>query len=226
MSIRPVAKVKNLVPIKNVMLSLYDKTNIEILVEGLLETCPGVHFFASGGTYTKIKEYLGDRTSCLTEVAEYTGQPEIDGGLVKTLDRKLFLGYLAEEDCQNHQEALAQLNAVMIDMYVGNLYPFSEAVRKSEATLETARGNIDVGGPSALRACGKNFLRVLTVTDTEAYDHILSMLKENGGCSTFELRLNGATETFNRLSEYDTEIAAYLTAMSLGEALTAYTFAE
>ena len=222
MSIRPVQQVRNLVPIKNVMISAYDKRFIEDFVIGLIETCPGVHFYSSGGTYAKLKEFLGDKTSCLTEVSEYTGQAEIEGGLVKTLHHKLFLGYLAEENCANHQEALVRENAVMIDLYIGNLYPFSDVIKKAGATIETARGNIDVGGPSALRAAAKNFLRVLTVTNPHRYSSILLILKETGGCSTFESRLNGAQKTFRLLSEYDTAITRYLYEISPEEALTAY----
>ena len=148
MAINIVEKIDDRVKVKHVLVSVSDKQGLDILVEGLLEVNPDIRFFSTGGTFGRISEILGGRAdSCLTQVSEYTGQPETQGGLVKTLDFKIYLGLLTETYNDDHQGDLSRTGAVPIDMVVVNLYPFSETVSRPDVTVEQARGNIDIGGP-------------------------------------------------------------------------------
>jgi len=209
MSIRPVEKIDNLVPVKHVMISVSDKSYLSILVQGLLNNCPDVIIYSSGGTFKEIKEIIGEKQANLhlMEVSEYTRLPETEGGLVKTLHHKLFLGYLTETYCEAHQKDLERENAVPIDLVVINLYPFKEVVKKDGATIEDARGNIDVGGPSALRAAAKNWHRVMTLTNPNDYFDFLQMLQN--GCTCLYSRYQAFKKTFLALSSYDFAIYDY-----------------
>ena len=212
--IRPVTDIDNFVPVKNVVISVFDKKGLDILVLGLLENCPDVMIYASGGTYAFIRQLIGatEAENHLMEVSEYTDVPETAGGLVKTLHHKLFLGYLTETYCPEHQEDLAREYAVPIDLLIGGLYPFADVIKASGANLETARGNIDVGGPSALRAAAKNWHRVMTMATPckESYEALVRHLEETGGGTNLEMRFQSWKNTFYVLSSYDSQIYAWL----------------
>jgi phosphoribosylaminoimidazolecarboxamide formyltransferase/IMP cyclohydrolase len=210
--IRPVEKIDNLVPIKTALISVYDKSGLDVLILALITRCPGIKIISSGGTYSAIKQMLSEEAAAahLVEVSEYTGQPETEGGLVKTLHHKLFLGYLTETYCPAHQEDLKRENARPVDLVVINLYPFQEVVAK-KPKFEDARGNIDVGGPSALRAAAKNFHRVMTLTDPYSYNPFIQQLEFfKKGRTDLRQRFIAACLTFRALSEYDTAIYNYL----------------
>lgn len=210
--IRRVQKIDDLVRVKAAMITVSDKTGLDILVPGLIEINPNIGIFTTGGTFEAIKKMVTpaqlDRN--IIEVSTYTGQPESEGGLVKTLNHKLFLGYLTETYCEAHQNDLVREAAVEIDLLVCNLYPFKEVVEKPGIDLEDARGNIDVGGPSALRACAKNFLRVMAVPDSAYYADVLDDLRNHSGSTCLNKRFELATETFRILGQYDTDIYQYL----------------
>ncbi len=210
--IRSVKKVQNLVPIKNVIISVFDKNGLDVLVPGLIKNCPDVMIYSTGGTFKFIQDLLGPKESekHLKEVSEYTGQPESEGGLVKTLHHKLFLGYLTETFCEAHQEDLKREDAVPVDLVVMNLYPFSKVVEKEGVTIEEARGNIDVGGPSTLRAAAKNWHRVMTLASPEWYSGFVESLENNQGKTDAYRRFIAWKSTFSILSAYDTEIYKYL----------------
>lgn len=207
---RPVEKVDDLLSIKTAFISVYDKTGLDTLVMTLVSNFPDIKIISTGGTYSIIKKMLGeDRAAVnLAEVSEYTGQPEAEGGLVKSLHHKLFLGYLTETYCEAHQADLKRENAVPIDLVVINLYPFQKVVA-GDPKFEDARGNIDVGGPSALRAAAKNFLRVMTLTSPEDYDLFSHELLFLLGKTSLLQRFRAARKTFKMLGEYDTAIAKY-----------------
>ena len=182
MSINIVNKIDDLVKIKNVLVSVSDKRGLEGFIPKLLEINPNVQILSTGGTYGRIESILGrSADNNLTQVAQYTGQPETQGGLVKTLDFKIYLGLLTETYNEDHQRDLVRTSAVPIDMVVVNLYPFKETVSKANVTVEEARGNIDIGGPCMIRASAKNFLRVASVVDPSDYKSILSELEKNNG---------------------------------------------
>ncbi|MFA5000218.1 MAG: hypothetical protein WC545_02570 [Patescibacteria group bacterium] len=222
--IRRVEKIDDLVPIKNVVISVSDKRNLDVLAIGLLKYCPGVKIYASGGTHEALKALISPAGAeqYLCEISEYTGQPETEGGLVKTLHHKLFLGYLTETYCSAHQNDLAREKATPIDLVVINLYPFKKTIAKPETTFEDARGNIDVGGPSALRAAAKNFLRVMTCVNPEDYNSLADELEMFSGFISLNSRIHAAKRTFKMLSEYDSAIAKYLGEANICDIMNEY----
>ena len=225
MTIRKVERVASLVPVNNVVITVSDKTGLDVLVPELIKANPRVHIYSTGGTYTKINEMLGENAKHnVQEVSKYTGQPETEGGLVKTLHHKLFLGYLTEEFCPEHSNDLKRENAKKIDMFVGNFYPFEKTIAREGVDIEDARGNIDVGGPSALRAAAKNWHRVAAVIDPADYELIIKELQETHGFTTIETRFELHKKVFRVLSNYDNAIANYLDGVSFEKAIEAYSF--
>lgn len=213
MAIREVKKIQDKVPVKHAFISVYDKSQLGQLVEQLFGICPGLKIFSSGGTFNFLNKELDLKTikNRLFEAAEYTGMPETDGGLVKTLHHKFFLGYLTETFSEAHQADLKRENAVPIDLAIVDLYPFEKVVSGADATPEIARGNIDVGGPSALRAAAKNFHRVMTVADysPEAYDSLIGQINAHQGHTTLSQRFKAFLQTFKTLAAYDNAISSY-----------------
>jgi len=127
-----VEKIDDQVKIKTILVSVSDKSGLESFIPGLVELNPDILILSTGGTYGKIKEILGEKASgCLKQVSDYTGQPETQGGLVKTLDFKIYLGLLTETYNDAHQEDLKRTTALAIDMVVVNLYPFSDTIAKA-----------------------------------------------------------------------------------------------
>lgn len=223
MQLNRVENIDNKVKIRNVLISTADKSGLENFVKALTGIYPEIMFYSTGGTYGRIKEILGDGyAENLTAVSAYTGQPEMQGGLVKTLDFKIYLGLLSETYNDAHKADLTRTGAVEFDMVVVNLYPFSETVKAEGTILEDARSNIDIGGPCMLRASAKNFLRVASVCSPSDYDGITSHLRENDGSMSFEYRFNLAKKTFAHTAEYDTAISEYLMNMNPEEAHSIY----
>jgi len=223
MSINIVEKIDDFVKVNHVLVSVSDKGGLDGLIPQLVEINPEIKIFSTGGTHGKVKEILGSGAdSHLTQVSDYTGQPETQGGLVKTLDFKIYLGLLTETYNKAHQGDLKRTNAVPIDMVVVNLYPFKETISKSGVTPEQARGNIDIGGPCMIRASAKNFLRVASVVDPADYKIILSEMKANKGMISLELRYHLAQKAFDHTAAYDRAIADYLRERSFGEVRSCY----
>jgi phosphoribosylaminoimidazolecarboxamide formyltransferase/IMP cyclohydrolase len=216
MSINLVEKIDNFVKIRSVLVSVSDKSGLDGFIPKLLNINPDMKILSTGGTYGKIREILGvAANSCLMQVSDYTGQPETQGGLVKTLDFKIYLGLLTETYNDFHRSDLERTGAVPIDMVVVNLYPFKDTVARKGVTVEEARGNIDIGGPCMIRAAAKNFLRVASVVNPADYPMILSELKKNGGMTSLELRFNLAQKAFAHTAVYDNAISDYLSTQSL-----------
>jgi phosphoribosylaminoimidazolecarboxamide formyltransferase/IMP cyclohydrolase len=175
-----------------------------------VKACPDVKIYSTGGTYTKVKEILGeDADKYLVSVSDYTGQPEMQGGLVKTLDFKIYLGLLSETYNQAHQDDLKRLSAVPLDMVVVNLYPFQQTVAKPDVTPEMARTNIDIGGPCMVRASAKNYLRVASVTDPLDYGNLIAELETQGGTLGLDTRFKLMKKAFAHTASYDTAIASF-----------------
>ena len=212
MSLNIVKDIDDRVKIRNVLMSVSDKTGLETFVPALVKACPGVKIYSTGGTYTKVKEILGDAAEgTLVAVSDYTGQPEMQGGLVKTLDFKIYLGLLSEKYNDAHQADLKRLSAQPIDMVVVNLYPFRQTVAKEGVTPEMARTNIDIGGPCMVRASAKNYLRVASVTDPLDYPAIVGELESKGGTLGLDTRFRLMKKAFSHTAEYDTAIAKFFT---------------
>ena len=212
MALNIVTEIDNRVQVKNVLMSVSDKTGLETFVPALVKACPGVRIYSTGGTYTKIKEILGDAAEgTLVAVSDYTGQPEMQGGLVKTLDFKIYLGILSEKYNDAHQDDLKRLDANALDMVVVNLYPFRETVAKEGVTPEMARTNIDIGGPCMVRASAKNYLRVASVTDPLDYGNLVEELANHGGTLGLDTRFKLMKKAFAHTAEYDAAIAKFFT---------------
>jgi phosphoribosylaminoimidazolecarboxamide formyltransferase/IMP cyclohydrolase len=183
------------------ILSVYDKSGLVDFASGLSEL--GWSLIASGGTARSLRQ----AGLAVTEVAEYTGSPEILGGRVKTLHPAIHGGLLARPGAED-QEQLKQLGWDLIDLVAVNLYPFEETIARPETTLEEAIENIDIGGVALIRAAAKNFARVSLVCDPADYPSVLTELRE-GGVSP-ERRRALAAKGFRQTMRYDAAIYAYL----------------
>lgn len=219
-----VEKIDDAVKVNHVLVSVSDKNGLEDLVTALVRINPEVKIFSTGGTYAKIREILGDKAAIvLTQVSDYTGQPETQGGLVKTLDFKIYLGLLTETYNDSHQADLERTVAVPIDLAVVNLYPFVETIRKPGVTVEEARANIDIGGPCMIRAAAKNYLRVGSVVDPSDYDRIISEMETSNGTISLALRFALAQKAFEHIAQYNRAIADFLISKSYEEVRGCYT---
>ena len=222
MSINIVERIDDRVKVNNVLVSVSDKKGLGAFIPQLVSVNPGIRIFSTGGTFAKLKEILGNNASCLTQVSDYTGQPETQGGLVKTLDFRIYLGLLTETYNDSHRADLKRTKSVPIDMVVVNLYPFKATISKQGVTPEEARGNIDIGGPCMIRASAKNFLRVASVVDPEDYDRIITELKENDNKISLKSRFELAKKAFAHTATYDRTIADYLAGRTFEEVRICY----
>lgn len=223
MSINVVEKIDDLVKVNHVLISVSDKNGLEELAPGLLKMNPALKIFSTGGTYARLKDILGDSAAGhLTQVSDYTGQPETQGGLVKTLDFKIYLGLLTETYNMAHQQDLQRTSGVPIDMVVVNLYPFKETIAKEGVSPEMARGNIDIGGPCMIRAAAKNFLRVASVVDPADYGEILTELENTSGSTSVKMRFKLARKAFAHTAVYDRTIAEYFAQVAPDAAKACY----
>ena len=223
MALNIVKDIDSRVAVKHVLMSVSDKTGLETFVPALVKACPGVKIYSTGGTYTKVKEILGDAAKdTLVAVSDYTGQPEMQGGLVKTLDFKIYLGLLSETYNDAHQADLKRLSAQPIDMVVVNLYPFQQTIAKEGVTPEMARTNIDIGGPCMVRASAKNYLRVASVTDPLDYASLAAELADHGGTIGLDTRFKLMKKAFAHTAQYDAAIAEFFTARTWEEVNAAY----
>ncbi len=212
MALNIVREVDDWVSIRRVLVSVWDKAGLEELVSTLLEVNPEVMFYATGGTSCALFQMLGEGRAAqhLVQISDYTGQPETQGGLVKTLDFKIYLGLLTERYNPAHQADLARTGAVPLDMVVVNLYPFEAVVSRGMVTVEEARAHIDIGGPSLLRAAAKNFLRVAVLCDPADYGMVCSFLRANNGRLALAQRFELARKAFALTARYDATISAFL----------------
>jgi phosphoribosylaminoimidazolecarboxamide formyltransferase/IMP cyclohydrolase len=213
------------VRIERVLISVSDKSGLEVLVPALVEINPGVHFYSTGGTYQVIAQILEpqDTAAHLTQVSDYTGQPETQGGLVKTLDFKIYLGLLTETYNEAHQADLARTGALPLDMVVCNLYPFEATVARPGVMVEEARANIDIGGPCMIRAAAKNYLRVASVVDPADYGPLVEFLRAHGGRLNLNKRFELAAKAFAHTAQYDAAIAHFLSEQEAQAVPAAYT---
>lgn len=189
-------------PIKRALISTADKSGLVEFASRLVTD--GVEIIATGGT----AELLRQHRISVIDVSQYTGFPEIMDGRVKTLHPKIHGGLLARRGVDD--ETLDQHAIKTIDLLVVNLYPFAQTTAAPDCTLEKAIEQIDVGGPSMLRAGAKNFTAVTVVVDPNDYPLILKEMETHRGTTILETRKRLAQKTFAHLSRYDADIAAYL----------------
>ncbi len=189
-------------PIERAILSVSDKTGIIELAKAL--TAKGVEILSTGGT----AQHLTDAGIPVTPIARWSGAPEILGGRVKTLTPKVFGAILHDRNNVDHLADITRLDIPRIDLVVVNLYPFAETIAKEGVTLAEAVEQIDIGGPSMLRAAAKNHRHVVVLSDPAMYDDFLDEF-EKGEISE-QFRLHAAIAVFAKTSEYDITIANYL----------------
>ncbi len=195
--------------IKQALISVSDKTGILEFSRELAAL--GVNILSTGGT----AKLLADNGIKVTEVADYTGFPEMLDGRVKTLHPKVHGGILARRDFPEHVSALAQHQIPTIDMVVVNLYPFQQTIAKEQCSLEDAIENIDIGGPAMLRSSAKNHKDVIVLCDPSDYATVLAELKAHEGEATYETKFALAKKVFAHTAQYDGAITNYFT--SLGD---------
>jgi phosphoribosylaminoimidazolecarboxamide formyltransferase/IMP cyclohydrolase len=219
-----VEKIDDRVKIQRVLISVYDKRGLDTFIPELVRINPQIVLYSTGGTYRAIADILGEsKSERLVAVSDYTGQPEMQGGLVKTLDFKIYLGLLSETYNPAHLQDLERTGAAAIDMVVVNLYPFQSTVAREDVTPERARANIDIGGPCMIRAAAKNYLRVASVVDPGDYGQIVAEARADAGCLSLATRFRLAQKTFACTSEYDAAIAAYLKSCTREQVRGSYT---
>jgi phosphoribosylaminoimidazolecarboxamide formyltransferase/IMP cyclohydrolase len=189
-------------PIGRALLSVSDKTGIIDLARAL--ESKGVEILSTGGTAT----HLAAAGIAVTPVAQWSGAPEILGGRVKTLTPKVFGAILHDRGNREHLADIERLGIPAIDLVVVNLYPFEATIAKEGVTLAEAVEQIDIGGPSMLRAAAKNHRHVLPLCDPSLYGDFLRELES--GTISDDFRLRCALAVFEKTSAYDGAIAAYL----------------
>lgn len=187
------------------LLSVSDKTGLLELARELSNTY-NFQLISSGGTAKALKAAELE----VTKVSDYTGAPEILGGRVKTLHPRIHGGILARLDLPEHQQDLADNAIQPIRIVVVNLYPFAETIAKPDVTLEDAIENIDIGGPTLIRASAKNYRHVAVLSSPSQYGEFLAELKANNGETTLEFRQKLAIAAFQHTQSYDQAIATYL----------------
>ena len=194
------------------ILSVSDKTGLVDFARGLSSLA--VEIFSTGGTKGALKE-AGVPVRSVSEITDF---PEILDGRVKTLHPAVHGGILAKRNIKGHMNELAEKGLQTIDMVVVNLYPFLKTISKEGVTLDEALENIDIGGPTMVRAAAKNFPDVIVIVDPADYGAVLKALKE--GKVDMELRGKLAQKAFQHVAYYDTAIAQYLRGEGFPEVVT------
>lgn len=193
--------------IKQALISVSDKTGVLEFARAL--SGMGVNILSTGGT----AKLLADNGISVTEVADYTGFPEMLDGRVKTLHPKVHGGILARRDFPEHVGALEKHAIPTIDMVVVNLYPFQQTVARAECSLEDAIENIDIGGPAMLRSSAKNHKDVIVICDPTDYSQVLNELNTNQGEVSYETKFTLAKKVFAHTAQYDGAITNYFTSL-------------
>ena len=194
---------KGLVKVKRALISVYDKTGIYDFAKSLLEM--DIELVSTGGT----SKFLRDRGLSLTDVSEVTNFPELLDGRLKTLHPKIHGGLLAIRDNKDHALSMITHKIPEIDLLVVNLYPFEEVIQKERNMLKVIE-NIDIGGPTMIRAGAKNHSFVVVLTDLIDYSSFLDELKENAGFTGLSFRRDMAEIAFGRTAEYDGIISQWM----------------
>lgn len=191
--------------IERALLSVWDKTGLVEFARVLAGA--GVELISTGGTAKVLRE----AGLTVTELSAYTGFPEMLDGRLKTLHPKVHGGLLYIRGNAEHEAAVKRHGIAPIDLVVVNLYPFEQTVARADATLADAIENIDIGGPSLVRAAAKNHQAVTVVVDPADYDAVAEQIRTTGQ-TTLQLRQRLAAKAFSRTAAYDSAIAAYLAA--------------
>ncbi|MDA9071797.1 bifunctional phosphoribosylaminoimidazolecarboxamide formyltransferase/IMP cyclohydrolase [Candidatus Pelagibacter sp.] len=188
--------------ITKALISLSDKKNLKNLI--MILTKYKIELISSGGTYKKIKK-LGFK--CL-EVSEYTNSPEILDGRVKTLHPKIHAGILSKRNNKSHKNDLKNHNFQEIDLVIVNFYPFEKTLKQTNNHLKIIE-NIDIGGPTMVRAAAKNYNDVTVITSPNQYDELIVNIEKNKGSTSLNFRKKMSLEAFSETAYYDAVISNY-----------------
>ena len=188
--------------IKKALISVSNKKNLKDLLKVL--TKYKVELISSGGTYKEIRKL---KFRCL-EVSEYTGSPEILGGRVKTLHPKIHAGILSKRNNKSHTKDLKNNNFEEIDIVIVNFYPFEKTLEQTNNHLKIIE-NIDVGGPTMVRAAAKNYNDVTVITSSDQYSELINEIEKNKGSTSIEFREKMSLEAFSETAYYDAVISNY-----------------
>ncbi|MEW5746008.1 MAG: bifunctional phosphoribosylaminoimidazolecarboxamide formyltransferase/IMP cyclohydrolase [Nitrospirota bacterium] len=194
--------------IKRALMSVSDKRGVVAFAQEL--SARGVEILSTGGTAKSLR----DAGVPVIEVSDYTGFPEMLDGRLKTLHPKIHGGLLSRRGNPKDMEDIRKHGIQTIDMVVVNLYPFEQTVAKPDVTFEEAIENIDIGGPTMLRAASKNFQDVAVVVDPDDYPKLLEEMRASNGGVSRETKLALAKKVFSHTARYDTLIAEYLTGIT------------
>ncbi len=197
--------------IRRAIISVSDKRGIVEFAKELRAL--NVEILSTGGT----AKLLADNSVAVIEVSDYTGFPEMLDGRVKTLHPKIHGGLLARRDLENHMEALEKHGIAPIDLVVVNLYPFEQTIARENCDLALAIENIDIGGPSMLRAAAKNHGAVTVIVDHADYAVVLDAMKKGDGGLNAAERFRLAVKAFEHTARYDGIVANYLSRWQLDE---------
>ena len=193
--------------IKNALISVSNKEKLIPLLKTL--TKYKIKFISSGGTYKKIKKL---KYKC-TEVSKYTNSPEILNGRIKTLHPKIHAGILSKRNNKSHKKELFENNFEEIDLVIVNFYPFEETLKKTKNHSKIIE-NIDVGGPTMVRAAAKNYNDVTVITSPKQYEKLINEINSNKGSTSLSFRQKMSEEAFSETAYYDALIADYFNKMS------------
>ena len=196
-----------LLRIERSLISVSDKMGLAPFARALVEC--GVEIYSTGGT----RNHLQQEGIAVRDISDYTGFPEMMHGRLKTLHPKVHGGILCRRDQPEDMQALAQYGIVTFDLVVVNLYPFQSTVAREGVSMAEAIEQIDIGGPTMIRAAAKNFAFTTVATDTAQYPEILDQIAAQGG-TTLELRRSLAGAAFAHTAEYDRAIADYFAGRS------------
>ena len=188
--------------IKKALISVSDKKNLKNLLKILSKY--KIELISSGGTYKKIKKL---KFKCL-EVSEYTSSPEILGGRVKTLHPKIHAGILSKRNNKSHCRDLKNNNFLEIDLVIVNFYPFEKTLAKTNNHSKIIE-NIDVGGPTMVRAAAKNYNDVTVITSSNQYSELINEIEKNKGSTSIKFREKMSSEAFSETAYYDAVISNY-----------------
>ena len=188
--------------IKRALISVSDKKNLKDLLKIL--TKYKIELISSGGTYKEIKKL---KFKCL-EVSEYTGSPEILGGRVKTLHPKIHAGILSKRNNKSHEKELRNNNFHEIDLVIVNFYPFEKTLEQTNNHKKIIE-NIDVGGPTMVRAAAKNYNDVTVITSSNQYPELINEINLHNGSTSLAFREKMSLEAFSETAYYDAVISNY-----------------
>ena len=188
--------------IKKALISVSNKKNLKILLKVLKKY--KIELISSGGTYKEIKKL---KFKCL-EISKFTGSPEILDGRVKTLHPKIHAGILSKRHNKSHCRDLKSNNFKEIDLVIVNFYPFEKTLEQTNNHLKIIE-NIDVGGPTMIRAAAKNYNDVAAITSPDQYIELINEIEKNKGFTSFEFREKMSLEAFSETAYYDAVISNY-----------------